>query len=251
MKTEIRFILVLLTGLLSGGCSKHDTKPRNSNCHIQSVTLAIDSSSTFLTYYADGKLKTKTISVQPVNITTTDTYTYTGDTMIETVMERIIDSYFFSKTTIQFNADGLPLNYLEVQDTAGSIWTKCDYIYDGSQLNKINYTDFTGMTQTYTYNWSDGNIISEITPFDTLYFDYYTDRPNSEGAGIEYSLFSREGIVREWYYLPFLQNKNLIKSISGATKYSYDFDATGKITSTAIRRRDTLVGVVKYQYECP
>lgn len=235
-----------------GGCSKHDTKPRNSNCHIQSVTLAIDSSSTFLTYYADGKLKTKTISVQSFNYTTTDTYTYIGDTVIETAMDKIIgDNDFVSKTMIQFSPNGLPLNYLEIMDTAGSFWIKCDYSYDGRQLIKMNYTDFTGMMQTYTYNWSNGNIISEITPFGTLYFDYYTDRPNSEGAGIEYALLSIEGIAREWYYLPFLQNKNLIKSISGATKYSYDFDATGKITSTAIKRRDTLVGVIKYQYECP
>jgi hypothetical protein len=83
-------------------------------------------------------------------------------------------------------------------------------------------------------------MVAAISGTTSTTLDYYTDRSRQKG---DYLYLAQYLQGFEVY-----RNKNMVKSIS-TTRFSYDFDADGKVTSVTISSGGS-TSFLDYQYQC-
>jgi YD repeat-containing protein len=223
-------ILILTIAGTFNGCKKsNDKKPA---CRIIAVATTPTGSAYDLSYNGDGKLSRVTLGN---NVTI---FEYAATTTIVTTLD---SGVFISKTTVRENADGLATNVRREYDVAGTNWTNDVYEYNGVELARSTSTSATSDSASIgTYRWSNGNMVAAISGTTITTLDYYTDRSRQKGDYL-YLAQSLQGF--EVY-----RNKNMLKSLS-TSRFSYDFDADGKVTSVIINSGGS-TSFLDYRYQC-
>lgn len=234
MNKLILIAVIFTVALVS--CKKDDA-PKPS-CRI--ITATPDASAAgYLTYNfsynSEGKLSSSTIG------TSTNTFAYSGSTVVETSTTGGVFSY---KNIITLNANGMASNIRTENDETGTNWSNQALEYNGTELIKSTSTNSSGGAATISaITWSGGNMITVTSGSSTSTIEYYTDKPAQTG---DYLSLAQLAAGYEIY-----RTKNAIKSIlagSDISNFNYTFDADGKITSVAIV--GTSIVTYTYQFQC-
>lgn len=186
-------------------------------------------------YNSEGKLSSSIIG------TSTNTFAYSGSTVIETAT---IGGVFSFKNIITLNANGMASNILTENDETGTDWFNQAFEYNDTELIKSTTTSSSGGAATIsTITWSGGNMLTVTSGSSTSTIEYYTDKPAQTG---DYLSLAQLAAGYEIY-----RTKNAIKSIltgSDISNFNYTFDADGKITSVAVI--DASIVTYTYQFQC-
>lgn len=229
--------IVLLTGsLVFAACKKSryelgNNGNNNNSCRIVAIDASPNLEHYQISYDNQGRVSGIVLHQE------SSTYTYNGDTVfINTI--RTEPNSINSKTVAVKNADGLA-KHVRI-DFADGVWYNYEYQYNGTQINRAILTaSFNNVTDTATYTWTNGNMVSLTSSANgaTLTYDYYLDKPIKDGDYI--------GINKLLAGYEIIRNKNLLKSIDGDMT-TYNVGQDGKINGLSLANN----AIFNYSYEC-
>lgn len=221
--------VLLIAGVFPGCKKTNDSKP---DCKIITIAPVPTGSSYHITYNAEGKIRRLVYNSSLVN------YEYNGNTVTATSED---SGSFRSRKIISLNEAGLAINVRTEQNITGTDWVNDFYEYNGEELTRSTNTSSTGSKPTITnYVWSGHNLVSGTVDSSTTVFDYYPDKPRSDG-----DYFS---LIKTLLGYDVFRPKNLVKSVDG-TVFEYDFNSDGKITSLTLNSGGNSI-FLDYEYQC-
>ncbi|MBO9635178.1 MAG: hypothetical protein J7578_18855, partial [Chitinophagaceae bacterium] len=160
---------------------------------------------------------------------------------------------FYQKKKCKLNAQGLPLSVLHEANLSGTLWFKLDYEYNGSEATKETWTNSSNVQNITNFTWSNGNLVSKTTSYDSYEYEYYTDKLHQQADA-----YTLEMMVAD-VGVEIVKNKNLMKRIKynrpgvGTYTYSYEyqFDKEGKVLTIIKSYADSdQKNQFDFQYQC-
>lgn len=217
---NIRLCLLPALLFIFAACKKSEDE--KAPCKLTTITPATLGDVTNI--YYDDQNRLKTIR----NGTTIITLEYKPDSLI--ALEKR-NGGFYQKKKCKLNSQSLPLSVRHEANASGSLWFQLDYEYNGAEVTKETWTNSSNVQNITNFTWSNGNLASKTTSYDTYEYEYYTDKPNQQA-----NAYALEMMVAE-IGIEMIKNKNLLKKIKynrpgvGTYTYSYEyqFDKDGKV----------------------
>ncbi|HMI63505.1 MAG TPA: hypothetical protein VK518_21465 [Puia sp.] len=253
MKTYFLWLLSLLSLLLTSSCKK-DSRGNPNSCRIIAVYDTTNSSngtnSTFdnqFSYDKDGRISS--IKFTAPTGSETQNFTYSGNLMVAV---RTRSQY--SADSIFFNSQGLPDKAVFVELNSIAQVSTYSYNSDGQIRTSTDINPYPqplganpyGMTTTYTYVYSNGDLLTKTDNSGNVYtYSYFTDKAAADGDVLRLSDLMNLGLV-------FVRNAHVVKSQqanSTLEKFSYSFDSSGKII-TATATSDDYIKKFTIEYDC-
>ena len=238
---KITIILLGFTLLVGTACKKDKDSTPSVGTPTKVCLITKDSSSDgdFTNYfYNSSKQLTSTVAYGPLDTSgILSTYTYLGNKVTITNNRQL-----FQTVVCYLNANGLAdsVNFyglavfvFKYNSAREPIETTMNRDLNGTPIKEIN-----------TYQWSNGNMVKSLdhrTDIGETNYEYYLDKINlsskSEGAGQFYKT-----------------SKNLVKkatlSDGSFYNYTYEFDASGKVTKKTIHINSTHFDTSQITWTC-
>jgi hypothetical protein len=238
MKKTNRTAVFLCLFICCISCKKNNED--NSTALSCKIITSIGGPETFHFTYDEGRLSTLHIAPTKLKMT----YTYEGN-ITHVLVE--FNGKFQSKYTFTNNSQGFTTNMRWYTDEAGTEWNNQSIEYNGTQIAKMLYTSSNPNSPVVAvkYTWKNGNLFSQESGNNIIYFEYYTDKPAVAGEWRKYNELT------EGYHL--YDNKNCTKSMKvggEVTNFTYEYDASGKIVKMTILEPGNAESAVQYEYSC-
>jgi hypothetical protein len=221
--------ILFIAGVFLSCKKSNDRKP---DCRITTIAPVPTGSSYHITYNAEGKIRRLVFNSTLTN------YEYNGNTVTATNED---SGSFRSRRIITLNEAGMAINVRTEQNISGTDWINDSYEYNGEELIRSTNTSSTGNKPSVTtYVWSGHNLVSGTVDSTTTVFDYYQDKPRTDG-----DYFS---LIKTLLGYDIYRPKNLLRSIDG-TVFEYDFDPDGKISTLTLNSGGNFTSL-DYEYQC-
>lgn len=230
-------IIVMIASLISA-CRKGDNKgldaSSNAVCKISRIIEHGTGDTIIITYDNLGRI------ISFSGTTSTSIYSYSTN---KTVINKMVDGDFFSRTTFNLNKEGLPTNARTEYDQTGSQWVNIVYEYQGNELSKSTTTSSDGNAPVQAkYTWSNGDMISVSDGNEVTAFDYDISQPHRNGDYLSALQLLSSG-------LDIIKPKHLVTSMDGI-QFSYSFSSEKNILSLSTQTGNASFKIYDYSYQC-
>jgi hypothetical protein len=232
------FALLLAAGAFSS-CKKDEGDA--GLCRISGLDWVNGTDTTVretFTYNKSGMISQRIMKATDVDVWN---YEYSGNRIGVTHTSGV---FLIGRDSMIRNARGL-ITFLRLYEQGSSTgwWENILEYNDSDQLIRTTVNAPGGHTGVVTYNWQDGNMVSNS---NGDVYEYYTDQAARPGDYHYGEMSWPQGA-------PFYRNRNMIRGVypSGGTPVllSYAYDADGRVTEMRIESHPGPMSLF-YRYAC-
>ena len=241
------FILIFFSSVLmmeKCTCKKSKLSTGSiSGCRISNISGNSNGSPLNISISYNPKGTIAKANINSGGSVTISDYTYRNGIVI--VNNKSSSGGFLGYDSLLLNSFGKPYYLLSVDGFGDTTISVYSYNSEGEMIASMDSYSDGDPSDSKTYQYSNGNLVSTWDGSDSSYFQYYTNQSWQQGDALNFEA--------QFLGAPLIANTNLIKSIttrSGVQSYVYTFDPNGKITGLSSTDTNGSPAQISYQYQC-